>query len=283
MHETSAVHRSALGALRHLTDLARDAGSRRLLCYHDAITPAIEFALFATHRLNVFEPPPVPHEPASGAGSRPLICYQGKSPLNVKRNGHRSILKHALNLVCMRLVATGGGRDRLGAVIVATAAFLRQLLDPDGTWHAYLMLWELQHTENADDALGAWLSSHALPGTMQIVFQGLGALQQVARASVVLGDALYEMRRSLLHLLGAAAITHVVRLGLVKLRKRRELKLTSQHVAQRHGMLSQVARTKAGHREALLALFGELHAPPFLRRTMTDPSAPDLYDHDIMV
>ena len=83
VHETSAVHRSALGALRHLTDLARDAGSRRLLCYHDAITPAIEFALFATHRLNVFEPPPVPPvlpEPASGAGSRPLVRYQGTSP-----------------------------------------------------------------------------------------------------------------------------------------------------------------------------------------------------------
>jgi len=118
----------------------------------------------------------------------------------------------------MRLATTGGGRDRLGALIAATAAFLRQLLDPDGAWDAHLMLWELQPTEGTDDALDAWLSSHALPGTMQIVFQGLGALQQVARASVVLGDALYEMRRSLLHLLGAAAITHVVRLGLAKRR-----------------------------------------------------------------
>jgi hypothetical protein len=42
------------------------------------------------------------------------------------------------------------------------------------------------------------------------------------------------------------------------------------------GPASQVAQAKAGNREVLLALMGELYCPPLLRRTLAAPQAPDL-------
>jgi hypothetical protein len=63
--------------------LARDRGTRRLLLYHGAVQPTLEFGLFLTHRLGVVEPPPALLSSATAADAgRPLVCYAGASTVS---------------------------------------------------------------------------------------------------------------------------------------------------------------------------------------------------------
>ena len=78
---TSDSHVLALQGLMHLCRLVQDAGTRRMLMYHDATMPMLEFGIFLTHRLGVFEPPTGPTvQGSAGTGpaqGRPLLRYQG--------------------------------------------------------------------------------------------------------------------------------------------------------------------------------------------------------------
>ena len=101
----------------------------------------------------------------------------------------------------------GEGRDRFGPLLVHVATFLRTLFDPDNLWVQHLRLWELRRIPDETEAVAAWLASHVLPMSVQIVMQGLSALQQTALTGYLLSDRLYDARRALIELLGALVIT----------------------------------------------------------------------------